>query len=73
MALGFSGYLMQTEYVRLQLKTLATGVSVLGISKTNMGKVKLLIPSTKEQTKIANFLTTIDEKIAQLTQKCELL
>ncbi|MFM5962672.1 MAG: hypothetical protein ACKOQ2_36925, partial [Dolichospermum sp.] len=41
--------------------------------KTNMGKVKLLIPSTKEQTKIANFLTTIDEKIAQLTQKCELL
>jgi type I restriction enzyme S subunit len=63
MSLGFSGYLMQTESVRLQIKTLATGISVLGISKGNFGKVQLNIPTIQEQIKIANFLTAIDEKI----------
>jgi type I restriction enzyme S subunit len=73
MSLGFSGYLMQTESVRLQIKTLATGISVLGISKGNFGKVQLNIPSLQEQTKIANFLTAVDEKITLLTKKAELL
>lgn len=63
MALGFSGYLMQTESVRLQIKTLATGVSVLGISKGNLAKVILNVPSKPEQTKIANFFAAIDDKI----------
>ena len=73
MSLGFSGYLMQTGNVRLQIKTLATGVSVLGISKGNLTKVKLNIPTKPEQTKIANFLTAVDEKISHLTQKHGLL
>lgn len=64
MALGFSGYLMQIENVRLQIKTLATGVSVLGISKGNLAKINLSVPSKPEQTKIANFLTAIDDKIS---------
>ena len=73
MSLGFSGYLMQIESVRLQIKILATGISVLGISKGNLGKVQLKIPSLLEQTKIANFLTAVDEKISLLTQKASLL
>jgi type I restriction enzyme S subunit len=73
MSLGFSGYLMQTESVRLQIKTLATGISVLGISKVNLRKVKLNIPSLPEQTKIANFLTAVDDKITLLTKKADLL
>lgn len=63
MKVGFSGYLMQTHYIRKQIKTLATGVSVLGISKANLAKIKICIPSIHEQTKIANFLTAIDDKI----------
>ncbi|MDD2814969.1 MAG: restriction endonuclease subunit S [Thiotrichaceae bacterium] len=72
-ALGFSCYLMQTAHVRLQIKTLAAGISVLGISKGNLAKVCFWLPSLPEQTKIANFLTAVDDKIAELTKKVELL
>ena len=72
-AIGFNGYLMQTFEVREQIKKLATGISVLGISKTNLGKVELKIPCLAEQTKIASFLSNVDEKISQLTQKHALL
>jgi len=65
MALGFGGYLMQAAYVRKQIKILATGVSVLGISKASLAKIQIYIPSKPEQTKIANFLTAIDNKITQ--------
>jgi type I restriction enzyme, S subunit len=36
-------------------------------------KFKIPVPTYQEQTKIANFLTAVDEKITQLTQKTELL
>ncbi|MBV6449289.1 MAG: hypothetical protein FCKEOINB_03040 [Nitrosomonas sp.] len=36
-------------------------------------KIPVEIPPLSEQAKIANFLTAIDEKITQLTQKCDLL
>ncbi|WP_336039306.1 restriction endonuclease subunit S [Acinetobacter calcoaceticus] len=43
------------------------------ISTTDLYKYKLCLPSKEEQTKIASFLSKVDEKIAQLTQKHELL
>jgi type I restriction enzyme S subunit len=70
-ALGFCGYMMQTFPVREQIKKLATGISVLGISKTNLGKVELKVPSLEEQTKIANFLSAIDQKIEVVVQQIE--
>lgn len=70
-ALGFCGYLMQTFEVREQIKKLATGISVLGISKTNIGKVEIKVPCLKEQTKIANFLSSIDQKIEVVVQQIE--
>ena len=70
-ALGFCGYLMQTFEVREQIKKLAMGTSVLGISKTNIGKVEIKLPSLEEQTKIANFLSSIDQKIEVVAQQIE--
>lgn len=43
------------------------------ISITSLYKYRIPLPSFPEQTKIANFLTSIDEKISQLTQKYDLL
>jgi type I restriction enzyme S subunit len=60
---GFKGYLMQSRYVRLQIMKLATGASVLGISKTNLSKIKIFLPSQFEQQKITDFLRAIDQKI----------
>lgn len=44
--------------------------------KINLGEIGeclVRLPVKDEQTKIADFLTAVDEKITQLTQKCELL
>ncbi len=49
----------------------ASGVPSL--SKSTIEKIEINIPSLPEQTKIANFLTAIDEKISLLTQKSYLL
>ena len=43
------------------------------ISTTDLYKHKLCIPLKEEQTKIASFLSAVDEKISQLTQKHALL
>ena len=49
----------------------ATGVPSL--NTTSIYNIDISIPSKEEQTKIASFLSNVDEKISQLTQKLELL
>lgn len=73
MALGFKGYLLKERSVRLQIMKFATGISVLGISKTNLSKAKLILPSFDEQKKIADFLTAIDDRFQYLSKRKELL
>ena len=49
----------------------ATGVPSL--NTTSIYNIDISIPSKEEQNKIASFLSIVDEKISQLTQKLELL
>ena len=43
------------------------------LGQKNFDELKVTIPTIDEQTKIANFLTAVDEKIQHLTQKADLL
>jgi type I restriction enzyme, S subunit len=65
---GFSGYFMQSKQMRKQLWRIATGASVLGISKTELAKQSTTLPCEEEQRQIADFLSSID-KIIQLEER----
>ena len=69
---GYSGYLFKSENIRKQIKKIAQGISVLGISKTNLEHLNVPLPCIEEQAKIADFLTAIDKKIEAIAQQIEL-
>ncbi|MFV5622639.1 restriction endonuclease subunit S [Acinetobacter baumannii] len=50
-----------------------TGTSYPAINSSELSSIEVAFPSIREQTKIASFLSAVDEKISQLTQKHALL
>ncbi|MDM3401862.1 restriction endonuclease subunit S [Citrobacter sp. Cb019] len=66
----FLSFLFRSGYFRAKVKTLAQGSTRYNISKTQFMMLSVNIPVTKEQTKIANFLSALDDKIA--VKKAEL-
>jgi type I restriction enzyme S subunit len=58
---------------KLEIAKLAQGNSVVHLYSSQLKLLTLNLPDKKEQNKIANFLTAIDEKIAQLSQTAQLL
>lgn len=69
LAIGFSGYLFQTWALRRQIMRIAQGISVLGISKPFLSKLKLDLPHPDEQRKIADALGALDDKIAAVSSQ----
>ncbi len=69
MSLGFGGYLMQIESVRLQIKRISQGTKVLSLSSKRLAEIDIAISSLPEQTKIATFLSVVDERMALLNKK----
>jgi type I restriction enzyme S subunit len=57
----------------LKLNRFSESSAQPGLSVNKLVKLEIAAPSKSEQTKIADFLTAVDEKISQLTQKHDLL
>ena len=69
----FMNGLLKTDKVRDQITQLSGGSTRFNIGQDSLNKVSVFLPLKEEQTKIATFLSAVDEKISQLTQKHELL
>jgi len=54
-----------------QILSFAGGAAQAGINKSNIESLQVTIPSYEEQTKIANFLSAIDEKISHFGTQIE--
>ena len=66
-------YIFRNLKIRNQLQKIANGVSVYGISKTALSKLKLSLPSLKEQEKIASVLIAADKEITELEKKLKII
>lgn len=69
----FMNGLLKTDSLRDQITQLSGGSTRFNIGQDSLNKVSAYLPSKLEQTKIASFLSAIDEKISLLTKKHELL
>jgi type I restriction enzyme, S subunit len=66
---GFKGYLQFIPSVKTSLVKLATGISVYGISKSNVNSLEVLLPPVEEQRAITAVLSDMDAEIAALEQR----
>ena len=69
----FMNGLLKTDSLRDQITQLSGGSTRFNIGQDSLNKVSAYLPLKEEQTKIASFLSAVDEKISQLTQKHKLL
>ncbi len=67
----FSRFYFRISNIRKKIIILAQWSTRYNISKNEMMKIKIKLPSIKEQQKIAKFLTSIDEKIEKVWEKLE--
>lgn len=61
-------YLLQTEEMQDQLKSRATGTTVLGIKQSELRKVRVKVPPFDLQQSVAGALKTLDDRIALLRE-----
>jgi type I restriction enzyme, S subunit len=62
-------YCFQTKAIREQFLFYSVGTKVSGISKSNIPKLTLPVPSVPEQTAIAEVLSETDAELASLAQR----
>lgn len=70
---GFRAYITSIPFVKNNFLKQVTGIKVYGVSKDNLKKIKIPIPSLSEQKAIADILSKADEEIDLLTRKLSAL
>ena len=68
----FVFYLLQTSSIINHFNKELTGSTIRNLSLTTIKNTKAFFPSYKEQEKIADFLTAIDQKIEAISQQINL-
>ena len=63
---GYRAFLLESGPAKEQLRRLATGLKVFGISKQSIGVVRALLPPVREQRAIADALSDLDRLLAAL-------
>jgi type I restriction enzyme, S subunit len=71
LANDYRRYCFQTAAIRQQFLFYAVGTKVTGISKSNIPKLTIPVPSIPEQAAIAAVLTDMDAELAALEQRRE--
>jgi type I restriction enzyme, S subunit len=64
-------YCLQTEFILRQINRFTNSSSQGNIGMGDIGKIIIKLPNKLEQTKIANFLSSIDSKIEQLVKQLD--
>jgi type I restriction enzyme S subunit len=67
-SLGYRTYVLNHQQVIRELRRIATGISVYGVSKTNLSKVNIALPPLPEQRAIAKALSLMDSAINKHNQ-----
>lgn len=69
----FVAHLLSTPKLNKEINRMNDSGAKAGLNLPTIKAININLPVKDEQTKIANFLTAVDEKITQLTKKCDLL
>ncbi|HDL7056885.1 TPA: restriction endonuclease subunit S [Yersinia enterocolitica] len=69
----FLYFCLKTSLIRKQLIESGKTATMTTIGQSDVGKTLAFIPQLKEQTKIANFLSSVDERITLLNKQYDLL
>jgi type I restriction enzyme S subunit len=64
---------LKTSFVRKEITSRSGGSTRYNIGQESLSKVQVCLPVINEQQKIADFLSLVDKKIEQLTEKHRLL
>ena len=70
---SFLIHYLQSNFFKNQVRLLNVGNTQKFLALGQIRSIKVIKPSLEEQTKIASFLSEVDKKISQLTQKQQLL
>lgn len=74
LSIGFGGFLFKSNWIRKQIQREAQGAKVLGISASRISNIIIKFPKyKKEQQKIADTLSSVDDLINAQNQKLEAL